>query len=245
MDNNYNDKTKQYRLNFLSSPYFGEEDFMVTRCNETAYKAVKIWPYWQHFALNIYGPQSSGKSHLAHLWVDRIQKSAARPMQIPILQAENINMKNINKLSNEYAYLVIENITAKINEEAFFHLYNFYNAPDRFILMTSKSPLTKLQIKLPDLQSRLNAVPSVEILQPDDEMLTVLIAKLFNDRQIIINQEILDYILKHTERSFDFISRLIEEIDGLSWTYSRAVTIPLVREAIKNLTKNQQLELFI
>ena len=141
--------------------------------------------------------------------------------------------------------MVIENLDGTINEEAFFHLYNHYNVPDKFILFTSELPPSKLPFKLPDLRSRLNIIPTVEILQPDDAMLTALIAKLFNDRQIIISQDILDYILKHTERSFDFVARLIEEIDDISWTYGRTVSIPIVKDALSNLTKNQQLELFI
>ena len=113
------------------------------------------------------------------------------------------------------------------------------------MLFTAEQPLAKLPLRLPDLKSRLNIVPCIEIMQPDDEMLTALIAKLFNDRQIIISQEILDYILKHTERSFEFVSRLIAEIDDISWTNGRAVSVPIIREALKNLTRNQQMELFI
>jgi chromosomal replication initiation ATPase DnaA len=154
-------------------------------------------------------------------------------------------MKNINKFINNYPYLVIENMSFDINEEALFHLYNAYNTPDRSILFTSEQPLSKLSLKLPDLRSRLNTVPTAEILTPDDEMLTALIAKQFNDRQIVISQEILNYILKHAERSFDFITRLIEEIDELSWIYGRAVSIPIVKDALNNLQKNQQLDLFI
>lgn len=101
MDNRFNHKTGQYMLKFSPRNYLGEEDFMVAACNETAYRAVKIWPYWQHFSLCVYGPRSCGKSHLAHIWVDRIQKSLPRPIPIPILPAHRVNMKNINKLSNE------------------------------------------------------------------------------------------------------------------------------------------------
>lgn len=243
--NNANNKTRQYMLHFVPQTDFSEENFMVTSCNETAYRGIKIWPYWQHFALSIFGPKSSGKTHLAHIWRERVQKSLPRPVQIPILAAHNINMKNVNKLANEHQYLIIDNITANINEEAFFHLYNFFNVPERYVLMISEQPLSKLQLKLPDLRSRLNIVPGIEIKQPTDEMLTALIAKLFNDRQIIINQDILEYILQNTERSFDFISRLVGEIDELSWTYHRAVSVQIVKEALKNLTQNQQLELFI
>jgi len=241
----YNDKTKQYLLRFSPHAYLGEEDFLVTSCNELAYKTIKLWPYWQHFALCLFGPKSSGKSHLAHIWINRIQLTLPQPIEIPILQATNINMKNVNKFINNYPYLVVENMDATINEEALFHLYNAYNVPEKFILFTSETPLSKLPLKLPDLRSRLNTIPTAEILMPDDEMLTALIAKLFNDRQIIISQEILDYILKNAERSFDYIARLIAEIDDISWVYGRAVTIPIVREAIKNLSKNQQLDLFI
>jgi len=238
-------KSKQFTFNFLPKTYLGEEDFMVTSCNQNAYMAVKMWPNWQHFSLNIFGPKSSGKSHLAHIWVESIQASLPRPIQIPILSSHSINMKNLNKITNEHPYLVIEDLDSNINEEAFFHLYNNYNVPGRFILFTSELPPSKLSLKLPDLRSRLNIIPTIEINQPDDEMLTALIAKLFNDRQIIINQEILDYILKYSERSFDYITKLIAEIDEISWIYKRAVSIPIVKEAIENLNHNQQLELFI
>ncbi len=245
MDSPYNEKTKQYTLQFSTNTYLGEEDFLVTSCNEAAYKITKMWPYWPHFAINIYGQKSSGKTHLAHIWTEMVQKSLPRPIAIPFIEAQHINMKNVNKLANEHKYLVIENVTTEINEEALFHLYNFFNVPESFVLFTSELPLTKLPIKLPDLRSRLKAIPCIEIQQPDDIMLTALIAKLFNDRQIIISQDILDYILNHTERSFDFVRRLIEEIDDISWTYKRAVTISIVKEAFNILSKNKQLELFI
>ena len=245
MQSYYNDKTKQYLMKFSSNVYFGEEDFLVTACNELAYKKIKLWPYWQHFALSIFGPKSCGKSHLAHIWISRVQNSLPQPIEIPIIPAQNINMKNVNKFINNYQYLVIDNFDAEINEEALFHLYNAFNTPEHFALFTSEIPLAKIPLKLPDLRSRLNTIPVAEILMPDDEMLTALIAKLFNDKQIIISQEILDYILKNAERSFNYIARLINEIDDISWTYGRAVTIPIVREAINNLSKNQQLDLFI
>lgn len=245
MESGYNNKNGQYLFKFPTRTYLGEEDFFVTACNETAYKAIKLWPYWQNFALNLYGPKSSGKSHLAHIWINRIQKSLQKPEAIPVLSASTINMKNVNRLNNEHNFLVIENVTTAINEEAFFHLYNFFNIPEKFILFTSEQPLSKLPVKLPDLQSRLRAIPAIEITEPDDEMLTALIAKQFNDQQIIISQEILNYILNNAERSFDFITRLVEEISDISWVHGRAVSIPIVREALKNLMQNQQLELFI
>ena len=100
MQSFYNDKTKQYLMHFATNSYLGEEDFLVTKCNEIAYIAIKQWPQWQHFALNIFGPHSCGKSHLAHIWVNSVQKSLQKPIEIPILQATAVNMKNVNKFIN-------------------------------------------------------------------------------------------------------------------------------------------------
>jgi hypothetical protein len=52
-------------------------------------------------------------------------------------------------------------------------------------------------------------------------------------------------MLIHTERSFNYISRLVAEIDDISWTYGRAVSIAIVKDALDNLNRNQQLELFV
>ena len=73
----YNEKTKQYLLKFALNAYFGEEDFLVTTCNKLAYQTIKSWPYWPHFALNIFGPKSSGKSHLSHIWINEVEKGHA------------------------------------------------------------------------------------------------------------------------------------------------------------------------
>ena len=84
----------------------------------------------------------------------------------------------------------------------------------------------------------------MEIREPDDELLQALIVKLFNDRQIIISQEVLNYILANTQRSYAFVRRLVAETDNISLALKRAVTIPIVKEALAVLNDDHQGKLF-
>ena len=101
-----------------------------------------------------------------------------------------------------------------------------------------------MRFKLADLQSRLNIIPAIAIGEPDDEMLAALIVKLFNDRQIMISQETLNYILQNIERSFSFAIKLVEEADFISLAKKRAMSVSIIKEAIEYLTSNMQADLF-
>lgn len=131
-----------------------------------------------------------------------------------------------------------------IDNEAMFHLYNQYRNENGYILFTSEIAPARLHIALPDLRSRLNIVPTVEIREPDDELLQALIVKLFNDRQVVISQEVLSYILANMQRSYAFARKLVAETDNISLARKRAVTIPIVKEALAVLNDDHQGELF-
>ena len=87
-------------------------------------------------------------------------------------------------------------------------------------------------------------IPAIAISKPDDELLSSLIVKLFMDRQISVSDEIISYMVINMQRSFSYAHKLVEEIDNISLSYKRAVSIPIVKEAIESLKTNRQGELF-
>ena len=101
-----------------------------------------------------------------------------------------------------------------------------------------------MNFRLPDLQSRLNMLPAIGISEPDDELLSALIIKLFMDRQITVSLDVVNYILVNMQRSFTYVHRLVKEIDDISLSYKRAVSIPIVKEAMAAIGQNRQGELF-
>lgn len=237
-------KIKQFPLKFKPKTEFGREDFMAAKCNIEALRAIEMWPDWPFFALLLYGPAGCGKSHLAHIFAEHAAALCEYPVAVPLVNAREITAPRVERFHRDNPCLVIENLTAQIDNEAMFHLFNLYQNEGGFLLFTSEQAPARLNFKLPDLQSRLNMIPSIPIGEPDDEMLSALIVKLFNDRQIIISPEVLNYILQNMQRSFSYARKLVGEIDAVSLASKRAITVPVVKEAIAVLNSNAQGELF-
>lgn len=236
---------RQLALELPHRPSFGKEDFLIAKCNLEAVKMVDSWPNWDFFAVCIYGSEGCGKTHLANVFSNRVSMLTNYPYKIPFIKAKNVKMENIYGLFAENHCLVVEDLEKNINQEAMFHLYNLYRNEGGNILFTSRTAPARLNFELKDLQSRLNIVPSIEIRDPDDDLLSSLIVKLFSDRQIMVSPEIINYMLNNMQRSFSFARKAVAEIDNISLARKRAVSIPIVKEALGNLHDDPQGDLFL
>lgn len=235
---------QQLSLEFTHNPYMGKEDFIVSDCNREAYTMLDQWPNWPFFALCLYGPERCGKTHLSHIFSDKISIATRYPYSIPRLEANRLKLEMPPQLYAKNVCLIIENLDEDIDEEAMFHLYNLYRNEGGYILFTARHAPARMHFKLPDLQSRLNIIPSIAISEPDDELLSALIVKLFMDRQIVISLDIVNYIVVNMQRSFAYAHKLVAEIDNISLAYKRAISIAIVKEAIAQLNTHNQGELF-
>ena len=234
----------QFPFSFEPQKQYIKQDFMVSDCNCNAYKTVELWPEWPFFAMLIFGPKGCGKTHLAHIFADNVCTHSKKIFQVKILKAADIKINRVPRIHLENPCLIVEDVSERVNEEALFHLFNVYQNEGGFILFTAERPFTHMAFKLPDLASRLKMVPSIPILRPNDEMLEALIVKLFTDRQISISGEVLNYIVQNMERSFSYAEKLVAEADKISLSLKRAISVPIIKEAIHTLSHNKQQELF-
>ena len=235
------EELKQLPFAFEVPQQMGRDDFMVANCNSEAFQMVESWPNWLTKGVVIYGPEGCGKSHLARMFADKILSSdTPKKGSVGIINATQVKMRNVKRIAAENKNLVIENLTVKADNEALFHLFNIYqNEPERYMLWTARIAPHRMRFGLKDLQSRLNMLPSIAIKEPDDMMLQTLIVKLFNDRQLLISPEILEYILLNTRRSFAYVERLVEEIDAVSLAYQTAVDYFTVKKALEILEEQE------
>ena len=119
---------------------------------------------------------------------------------------------------------------AEMRQKSVFHLYNFLFNEGGRVLVTSTVAPKDIDLALADLQSRLRGAPAVAIGEPDDGTLHALFAKMFDDRQVNIKSEVIDFITPRIERSYKAVRDTVTDLDGLSLKGKRAITIPLVRE---------------
>ena len=131
---------------------------------------------------------------------------------------------------------MLDSLDDVTDEAALAQLINHARARGDYLLITGQQSADARQFRLPDLSSRLRALPSTAIDAPDDALLTGVLAKSFADLQLRIAPDVLAYATLQLERSFTAIQQFAATMDHLSLTRGRAITIPLVREALRELT---------
>jgi len=114
------------------------------------------------------------------------------------------------------------------------HLFHAWNAAkrDHPLLLTSRLLPRDWGHGLPDLASRLAATPLVRLGEPDDELLTAVLAKLFAERGIRVGDDLLRWLVVRIERSLNAAQAVVDALDATSLARRRAITIPLAREVI-------------
>jgi chromosomal replication initiation ATPase DnaA len=217
---------RQLTLDLGHRPALGREDFLVSAGNAAAMAWLDRWPEWPAPALVVHGPAGCGKTHLAHVFAAR--SGAA------IVDAAAIGREDPPLLVTAPA-LVVEDADRGGDQVALFHLFNLARESRCLVLWTGRSAPSRWGLTLPDLGSRLRAIPNVAIEPPDDALLAALLVKLFADRQLKVPAEVIAYVLPRLERSFAAARLVVETVDGLALEARREITVPLVREVLQRL----------
>jgi len=225
-----NNALQQIPLNLGHRTALERHDFLIAPNNQDAVAWIDLWPDWPAPCLILYGAPASGKTHLGAVWSEQ---SAAI-----CVKASDITEDFIRDIADVNHHVIIEdadNLIGDIKgEKGLFHLYNIFKEEGRSILLTLQEPPVRRSFALPDLASRLRAAPSVAIREPDEQLIEALLVKLFNDRQIRLSAEVLHYILPRIDRSFEAVRDLVESADERAMIEKRGLTIPLMREIMRN-----------
>ncbi|MEX0838606.1 MAG: DnaA/Hda family protein [Parvibaculum sp.] len=206
-------------------PASGREDFMVAPSNEAAVALIDSWPAWSGPAALLSGPSGSGKTHLTEVWREkaqarRIEAAALDNADVPALVAARA--------------LIVEDlgVLSDTAERTLFHLLNLTAQESAFLLLTARDAPGRLAIRLPDLASRLKALPHAALGPPDDALLAGVLVKLFDDRQLRVPEALIPYLAARIERSVAAARDVVAALDRASLSGKRPITVPLAAEVL-------------
>jgi chromosomal replication initiation ATPase DnaA len=126
-----------------------------------------------------------------------------------------------------------------IDEAGLFHLINSVRQSGSSLLMTSRRWPGTWPVQLPDLASRLKAATTVEIGEPDDMLLSGVMYKLFADRQIAVDPNVISFLVSHIERSLSTASRVVERLDRAALEKKSKITRALAASVVTALDEGQ------
>jgi len=214
----------QLALELPHRPALGAGDFLVAPGNREAVAWIDRWPDWNTLGLVIHGPPGCGKSHLLEVW-------RARSDALALDAAELSKTDPVNALGS-HVDLAVERLDAAEDETVLFHLYNMVVERGGKLLMTAREAPARLGFQLPDLASRIGALPAVAVAGPDDTLLASVLVKLLADRQLDAPPELIEYLLARMERSFEAARRLVATLDNRALALRRPVTMRLARDVL-------------
>jgi len=202
----------------------GREDFLVAASNEAAVRLVDEWPNWPTHGAILVGPAGCGKSHLVRVWQSR---SHAEVAAATTTTREALPGVFANKA------LCLEDIdVGQFDETMMFHALNLARQEGGHVLLSSRLEPALWQVKLPDLVSRLKALPMVHILRPDDALLRAVLVKQFTDRQIVVDEALIGYMILRMPRSAAAARALVAEIDRQAMVEKAEITRPFVAKVM-------------
>ncbi|MBX6426035.1 MAG: chromosomal replication initiator DnaA [Variibacter sp.] len=213
-------RARQLAFDLFHGESLSREDFLVGPTNAEALALIERWPDWPTPIVALVGPAGAGKSHLAAIWA---AEAGAR-----FLSARALREADLPAALATGALVVEDLAPGAFDERALFHLLNLAREQEAFVLLTSGAPA--LTAKLPDLASRLRAVPVVRLAPPDEALLRAVLVKLFADRQLRVDEGLITFLIGRIERSVPAAKAAVARLDGEALRLRRPVNRALAAE---------------
>ena len=222
---------QQLSFDLPAKPALGRDDFFVSPGNAVAVATLEAETPWPGGKLVLCGPTGSGKTHLTRVWAG---SSGATVLSARDLAAKNRAGADIASLAQgPVAIEDVPHIAANPEAQtALFHLHNLVLAEGHALLLTGRSAPAHWHLGLADLQSRMQGTHLVALAPPDDALLAAVLAKLFNDRQIIPKPDVIPYLVAQMERSFEAAAAIVARLDQTALSEARTVSRPLAARLI-------------
>jgi chromosomal replication initiation ATPase DnaA len=222
MDFKMRDDSQQI-IKFAHEYNFKKEDFYISKSNIHILNLLNNWPKWEKNFLNISGERLSGKTHLVNIFLKKFKGFK--------IETQNLSNDTLRKIKI-HENIILENLDESIDERLFFALLNIVDQDNKYLIVTTIKPIVNLKFKLIDLRSRLNNFLLFNIEKPDDDLIFALILKNLSDRQISLENKLIDFIIKRVDRSYSKIFDFIYKIDQISLKKKKSIDLKMIKEVL-------------
>lgn len=209
----------QLPLPFTHQPGLDPADFVPDASNADALAWLGRTRDWPDRRLLLWGDPGCGKTHLLHIW-----STTTGAAKIP-----GPGLRGLPDLPRA-AGLAIDDADEVPEDTALLHLLNTARDLAIPVLLASRQPPSRWTIRPPDLASRLRAITAVRIAPPDPALLRSLLVRQLADRQLRVDDTVLDWMLRHLPRDPATLRQAVARLDQAALSAGRPITQILAAE---------------
>lgn len=181
--------------------------------------------------LYLHGVESAGKSHLLQAACAAVPGAG----YFPLAQLRDAGPDVLDALAG-LPLVAVDDLDAVAGaadwELALFSLYNAAQAAGARLAVAARVPATDLAIGLPDLRSRLAAMPHFALRPLDDSQQRAALTQRAAARGLVLPEEALQYLQRRFARDMGSLHGLLEQLDQASLREQRRLTVPFIRSVL-------------
>lgn len=183
----------------------------------------------------LWGGEGAGRSHLLQAACHEASDRDKRALYLPLNDLGHFPphmLEDVERLD----LMVIDDIDQVIGrkrwEEALFHGFNRLRDAGKRLIIAAPAAPRQLDVKLPDLASRLTWGVTFQIQRLDDEGRFEALQLRAKVRGMQLPNEVARYILHRGPRRLSELFDTLERLDRASLSAQRKLTIPFVKQAL-------------
>ncbi|WP_199098623.1 DnaA regulatory inactivator Hda [Dyella sp. ASV21] len=208
--------------------YPGSNAATLAACEQLARAPGTPWLY-------LAGPSGSGKSHLLMASCQEAILGGRTVQYLPLARLNDRAAAIRGVAGSEFLALDDLGVIAgdREAEHALFDLYNMAKAEGAAMLFAAETLPVQLGLGLPDLRSRLGACQQALLKPLDDAERRAVLRQQATNRGIELDDTVLDWLFNRYARDLGALLDLLDRIDQASLAARRRITVPFLRDFLR------------
>jgi chromosomal replication initiation ATPase DnaA len=218
----------QAHLDF-GTPDYAAEAFVVSEETATARLALDPWRTWPGGVFCLFGEAGSGKSHLGTIWAEQAAAIVLRGSDLTLQFAE------ASASSGKLKALIDD--ADQADETALFALLSRLEREGGAVLLLARLPPSQWPYGLADLRSRLKAIATESLKEPEQKLLAHLIVRYAAAKGFKLDDPSASYLAARIPRTFEAAKAVTACLETVA-TSSLKTPMALAQRALRALYPN-------
>lgn len=201
------------------------ETLVLAEANRDAARLLTGWAAWPNGALALVGPQGSGKTHLAMAWSLEVGARELAPTASPEAGAA--------LFEETRGRLLVEDAAEGFQEATLWTVLDLVRSRGGAVLLTASRPPALWGARLPDLRSRLAALPLARLGEPDGALMEVVLRRICREQFIQLSDDAAKFLGAELPRTFAAARDWAAALDADLVKGSKPVTVAGAKRALK------------